>query len=159
MISYIGRDEFDRTINDLRALIPAFSMLSGSKGIIVGWSGNTADVPDGWHICEGNNGTPDLRNRFIRGAPANTAAGNTGGANQHTHENHAALAHTGANVAGHAGGQILEGSNATVLGFADVPDLAHNVTQPANHAAVSHANANNIPPYYELIFLMWAPSL
>ena len=155
MISYVSRDEFDRTINDLRALIPAFSMVSGSRGIIVGWSGNTADIPDGWHICEGNNGTPDLRNKFIRGAPANTAAGNTGGANQHTHANHAALAHTGANVEDHA--HSTDG--ATGVAEEVITDFTHSVTQPANHAAMSHANANNIPPYYELIWLMWAPAV
>jgi len=157
MISYIGRDEFDRTINDIRALIPAFSMLSGSKGIIVGWSGNTTDIPDGWHICEGNNGTPDLRNRFIRGAPANTAAGNTGGANAHTHDNHAALAHSGTAVDAHGTTMVQQGTADELV--LDGASASHSVTQPANHVAMSHANANNIPPYYELIFLMWAPSL
>lgn len=35
------------------------------EGTILLWSGNNADVPDGWAICNGDNGTPDLRDRFI----------------------------------------------------------------------------------------------
>ena len=35
---------------------------------------------EGWAICNGQNGTPDLRNRFILGAGTNNAPGHTGGA-------------------------------------------------------------------------------
>lgn len=37
------------------------------KGMIVAWSGAVVDIPDGWALCDGTNGTPDLGNRFIRG--------------------------------------------------------------------------------------------
>jgi microcystin-dependent protein len=35
------------------------------SGMIFAWSGET--VPTGWIICDGSNGTPDLRGRFILG--------------------------------------------------------------------------------------------
>ena len=35
-------------------------------GVIVMFSGLAANIPDGWAICDGTNGTPDLRGRFIR---------------------------------------------------------------------------------------------
>jgi len=35
------------------------------SGIIVAWSGSSP--PDGWALCDGNNGRPDLRGRFILG--------------------------------------------------------------------------------------------
>lgn len=37
-------------------------------GAIVVWSGLLADIPSGWVLCDGTNGTPDLRDQFIRGA-------------------------------------------------------------------------------------------
>ena len=40
-----------------------------SGGIIM-WSGATNNIPTGWVICDGQNGTPDLRNRFVIGATA-----------------------------------------------------------------------------------------
>lgn len=37
-------------------------------GVIVMWSGLIAEIPDGWALCDGGNGTPDLRDRFVVGA-------------------------------------------------------------------------------------------
>ena len=53
------------------------------KKAIVPWSGTDADVPSGWHICNGalvgGIQTPDLRDRFIVGAGGAYPIGNTGG--------------------------------------------------------------------------------
>ena len=38
------------------------------KGSIVMWSGTYRSIPNGWTACDGRNGTPDLRNRFVLGA-------------------------------------------------------------------------------------------
>ena len=38
------------------------------SGIIVMWSGSLSSIPTGWVLCNGGNGTPDLRNRFVVGA-------------------------------------------------------------------------------------------
>jgi microcystin-dependent protein len=35
-----------------------------SGGIIM-WSGSIANIPSGWYLCNGSNGTPDLRDRFV----------------------------------------------------------------------------------------------
>ena len=43
-------------------------------GTIVQWSGT--NVPQGWALCDGNNGTPNLIDKFIKGG---TSAGDTGG--------------------------------------------------------------------------------
>lgn len=50
------------------------------QGGIILWSGSVASIPSGWALCNGANGTPDLRNRFIIGAGSTYAPGNTGGA-------------------------------------------------------------------------------
>jgi hypothetical protein len=36
-----------------------------STGMIMMWSGSIATIPSGWYLCNGANGTPDLRNKFI----------------------------------------------------------------------------------------------
>ncbi len=38
------------------------------KGIIFFWHGSLEDIPDGWALCDGTQGTRDLRNFFIFGA-------------------------------------------------------------------------------------------
>ena len=37
------------------------------KGIVVIWSGSLANIPSGWALCDGTQGTPDLRGRFVMG--------------------------------------------------------------------------------------------
>lgn len=64
-----------------------------SRGMILLWSGELLDIPAGWAICDGTNGTPNLTDRFIIGAGGNLSPGNTGGsssvvtssAGAHTH--------------------------------------------------------------------------
>ena len=53
------------------------------SGIIAVWSGAEGAIPSGWYLCNGSNGTPDLRNRFIVGAGSGSSysVGNTGGSN------------------------------------------------------------------------------
>lgn len=48
-------------------------------GIIAIWSGSQASIPTGWLLCDGTNGTLDLRNKFIVGAGSTYAVGDTGG--------------------------------------------------------------------------------
>jgi len=49
------------------------------RGMIMMWSGSTSSVPDGWRLCDGGGGTPDLRNRFVVGAGSSYAVNATGG--------------------------------------------------------------------------------
>lgn len=37
------------------------------RGVIVMWSGPVTNIPSGWTLCDSNNGTPDLRAKFIVG--------------------------------------------------------------------------------------------
>ena len=49
-----------------------------SGGIII-WSGASNAIPTGWVLCDGQNSTPDLRDRFVIGAGSNYAVDATGG--------------------------------------------------------------------------------
>jgi hypothetical protein len=43
------------------------------------WSGAQVDIPTGWLLCNGANGTPNLLDRFVIGAGNSYAVGATGG--------------------------------------------------------------------------------
>ena len=60
-------------------------MHSWSKGFILNWEGAIVDIPDGWALCNGSNGTPDLRDRFLVGAGNTYAVDDTGGLLSHEH--------------------------------------------------------------------------
>jgi hypothetical protein len=49
-------------------------------GGIIAYHGAVEAIPPGWALCDGTNGTPDLRGRFIRGSAPALPAGITGGA-------------------------------------------------------------------------------
>ena len=51
------------------------SMFNGvPRGVITAWYGMSTAVPAGWTICDGTNGTPDLRGRTIIGVNGTDAA-------------------------------------------------------------------------------------
>ncbi|MFO7663451.1 MAG: hypothetical protein R6X18_12775 [Chloroflexota bacterium] len=54
-----------------KALVP--------DGTIVMWSGDVEDIPEPWALCDGQNGTPDLRDKFIVGAGSTYAIRQEGG--------------------------------------------------------------------------------
>ena len=56
-----------------------------SGGIIL-WSGVVGNIPAGWYLCDGNNSTPNLTNRFVVGAGDSYSPGDSGGANTHVHD-------------------------------------------------------------------------
>jgi hypothetical protein len=96
-------------------------------GGIIKWSGSVANIPVGWHLCDGTAGTPDLRDKFVIGAssdaggPATTNV--TGGASKTGGNKDAfnvAHNHT-VNVGGNTGGQSANHSH-----FVNDPSHAHN---------------------------------
>ena len=76
------------------------------SGLISLWSGSVATIPSGWALCNGSNGTPDLRNRFVVGAGDTYSVGGTGGSTTQslTTGNIPAHTHTVSGVSGAAGG-------------------------------------------------------
>lgn len=121
------------------------------KGSIVIWSGSVNDIPAGWVLCDGTNGTPDLRDRFILGAGRNYAVDTTGGESEHvltvaempkhTH-NFAAYAYNGDSS---GSGALTGGSNKGSI------DGQYSGTTEETGSALAH---NNMPPYYALCYIM-----
>jgi hypothetical protein len=59
----------------------SFAGLGVATGLVILWYGSTASIPAGWHICDGTEGTIDLRGKFPVGAGTGSAysVGDTGG--------------------------------------------------------------------------------
>lgn len=122
-------------------------------GVIVLWSGTLAAIPAGWALCDGTQGTPDLRDRFVKGSAAGQDPGGTGGAQTHTHADHVYTpAGTVAGIGQSATGAVKVGTSASNA-------AASNHTHPApaftgTQANLSHDSPNSEPPYYKLAFIM-----
>ena len=59
-------------------------------GGIILWSGSSSNIPSGWALCDGTNGTPNLVDKFVVGATGSYNVGGTGGSKDaivpaHTH--------------------------------------------------------------------------
>lgn len=124
------------------------------RGLIAMWSGKAANVPTGWAICDGNNGTPNLLAKFIRGiASAATDPGTTGGSTTvgaHTLSVGEMPAHA------HPYKNYHSGDSGATIGFQEAANRMH--TDGANilntGGGGSHTHLGNEPPYYDLAYIM-----
>jgi len=80
-------------------------------GGIIMWSGLISAIPTGWALCDGNNATPDLRDRFIVGAGSTYSINDTGGANSVTLTENEMPSHS--HSMNSAGGHNHSGSTST----------------------------------------------
>ncbi|WP_075644724.1 hypothetical protein [Burkholderia humptydooensis] len=129
---------------------------------IIMWHGATASVPDGWALCNGENGTPDLRDRFIVGAGGKYMPSNTGGSDfvslsveqmpSHNHGGRHEIFST------EKYGDHLARAGSTWKGGDDGRDVAcFRGSDPAFINIQSEGNGQpheNRPPYYALLFIM-----
>lgn len=63
-------------------------------GMIMLWYGLLANIPTGWHVCDGTGGTPDMRGRVPLGVSGSHAFDSTGGSETATGNTGAAGGHT-----------------------------------------------------------------
>ena len=79
-----GTDGLESFNFDLLKGFTPLTQLSMPVGSIIMWNGSIASIPKGWVLCNGANGTPDLRNRFPVGAGGSYNVGARGGLDQVT---------------------------------------------------------------------------
>ena len=72
------------TYAEIIASINSAANAADPVGTIRLWNGSVSSIPTGYVLCDGQNGTPDLRDRFIVGAGSSYTVGTTGGANSVT---------------------------------------------------------------------------
>jgi hypothetical protein len=147
-------------------------------GMIMMWSGTIATIPSGWVLCDGNNSTPDLRNRFIIGANADDAgvaktnvtgsATQTGGSKDaivvsHTHTatvTDPGHTHTstfdvwrGSN-SGNTSAAWGGGDRRDAIGVVGTSNSRVTGVTVANSTEGSSGTNANLVPYYALAFIM-----
>jgi hypothetical protein len=125
-------------------------------GTIAIWSGTVESVPLGWAPCDGAEGRPDLRDKFIIGAGLTYPIGSVGGsanavvvAHNHTliDPGHVHLTY-GQNGGGGNGGGDLNSSTGLVF-----PTSSAVTGITIDSAGVDGVNAN-LPPYYSLLYII-----
>ena len=117
-------------------------------GGIILWSGAQTAIPTNWQLCDGTNGTPDLRGQFVIGAGGNYEVGNTGGEAKHRLTENEMPRHRHGNtiafLSQSGGNHYLNASSGASMGF-----VTGTTTYVGNGG--SH---NNLPPYYALCYIM-----
>lgn len=115
-------------------------------GGIIEWSGAVTDIWPGWALCDGSNGTPDLRDRFVVGAGGGYAVGATGGEATHTLTISEIPAHSHSYSA-------ITGDGGSIAGGSSVYGSYLRSTGSAGGGA-AHENR---PPFYALAYIMRLP--
>jgi hypothetical protein len=164
------------TVDAQGRLTAASTGVAIPSGLISLWSGSIGSIPGGWFLCDGNNGTPDLRDRFVVGAGSAYAVAATGGnANatlvSHTHTasvvdpGHAHLTGIdqelnpqGVSVARYGYGDNWVNSRiSTAINQAGYDTNTNTVTtgiSVTNSTEGSSGTNANLPPYYALAYIM-----
>jgi len=129
------------------------------SGVIVIWSGSAGAIPSGWNLCNGSNGTPDLRDRFVVGAGSTYAVGNTGGTKDAIVVSHS---HS-ISDSGHSHDVRIPsrtvGNNATALYSTSDGSTKSTVTSDSANTGISINSTGdsgtnaNLPPYYALCYI------
>lgn len=167
-----ANDVVIQTYDDLYGIVgvsPPAATPIPTGGILL-WSGSIGSIPAGFVLCNGNNGTPDLRDRFLVGAGSTFAVDATGGFADSTLPTHT---HTATSTStstvtdpGHkhtfsgnttAGpdpqiGNISGTNHDTNNAFTDIT-VATTTTTTNDNAGTSGVGTNR-PPFYALAYIM-----
>ena len=136
-------------------------------GMIILWYGDTTNIPGGWVLCDGNNSTPDLRDRFVIGAGNNFNAGDTGGNNSLTLTETNLPSHRHFVVSNSLGGQNRTNSNVSAnnqvakgTGAGNLYE-SYNLASTGGSASAGRSSSvgsgtafDNKPLYHALCYIM-----
>lgn len=143
-------------------------------GSIIPWFGQLANIPSGFLLCDGSQGTPDLRNRFIVGAGNTYALSAIGGADTvkltgtqignhyhftgwHNNNNtgrYPTTAGTLHNPAFPSGYSIAKWNGSGGGGYSGYTCSGWNMITSLAVATAAQEAHENRPPYYALYYIM-----
>lgn len=107
-------------------------------GVITAWAGGLGNIPPGWNLCDGTNGTPDLRDNFIVGSGSAFVPDDSGGAFNHTHD-----------FTGDGHGHTIPAGTALSTAFQVDPPVT-----PNNAVGTTNPDSN-VPPFYALAYIQY----
>jgi len=159
--------------NTTQIATTAFVLVNGvPAGAILLWSGSIASVPSGFYLCDGTNGTPDLRDRFVMGAGGTYAVNATGGSADAVVVAHSHTANTAIVDPGHshtiADGTVntrtnpyfnWSGTGGASVGVTGAYTNSNTtgITASTTVASTGSSATNaNLPPYFALAYIMKA---
>lgn len=139
------------------------------------YAGDPTELPEGWYLCDGQNGTVDLRQRFIVGYDPTDqdydTIGNTGGlkevASQGTLNNQTVnvtvgrdgWSTTGSNLGSATAGRLIVGSgqneDSELLESLRAAGQDKTVTSSSHTHTYTGQNHENRPPFYTLAFIQF----
>lgn len=125
--------------------------INNLSGIIVMWSGAIDSIPNGWVLCDGNNNTPDLRNRFIVGAGDEYNVNNIGGSANVTLTTAQIPSHL--HSAEYSTGSTLSGDSSTKTFVTSISQNSGSRSFSTTTAGSGESHENR-PPYYALAYIM-----
>lgn len=140
-----------------------------TTGMIIIWSGSIGSIPTGWVLCNGSNGTPDLRDRFVVAAGSTYSVGQTGGSANaivvsHTHT--ATSTDSGHihgqtwtspddfNLGGEPPGAVIAPDNNRYGSFNNNTNTGTANISTTIASTGSSGTGANLPPYYALAYIM-----
>lgn len=132
-----------QTVNEKLGGLAADNIPAG--GIII-WSGAADAIPRGWRLCDGAEGTPDLRNRFVLGSGGEYGVGVTGGEETHKLTVSEMPSHTH-NIGRYTGG----GGGSYDTGITELITPLRATSLSYTGGSQPH---NNMPPYFALCYIM-----
>jgi hypothetical protein len=142
----------------LQNTLPGTGSLAGALvpvGGIILWSGSIVSIPTHWQICDGTNGTPDLRDRFVVGAGSSYPVAGSGGSLATTlngsHDHGAATGGHTLIAAEIPGGNFSGGAGSSLVYQTATPAATAAHTHPIS-ADGSHAHTAT-PPYFALAYI------
>lgn len=118
-------------------------------GSILMWSGAINQIPVNWRLCDGQNGRPNLLDRFIVGAGSSYTVGLTGGLNTVTLTVGQIPAHT------HEYNRITGSNKGTTKGGSDDQRYQKSGSEdPSTTSTGGGKPHENRPPYYALAYII-----
>lgn len=134
---------------------PSGQSISIPVGLICIWSGS--EVPNGWTLCDGTNGTPDLRGRFVLGESDSHPSGEIGGEEEVTLTSGQMPLHT--HTLRYAASSGNQPTAETVLELPSGEIKAISTKNRFNMYVLNQAGSSephsNMPPYYVLAYIMY----